>query len=267
MHRRAGSHPPASRARRLRSTAGASASPPYGSRAMRSTTPHSGTSRGCDAEISGVRTSSPRTGSGRPAAARCRTRQSARQAPPQAPRRPPGGAPRRNECPRRASARAMPARRERFGSRILRRQQAGAVVPDERVQAPHPAVRTDRRQQAPTASRSARRRRPVRGSFTRSESAESKDCSRPRGNAEFWTRVDRKMLWWPGHRQTDRFRVCSPASRRVAALRPRFRGAHGLDAGSAHAVQTCPCLTMPHSRPPRCCGRPSVQIDAVSDDR
>ena len=92
-------------------------------------------------------------------------------------------------------------------------------------------------------------------------------CSRPRGNAEFWTRVDRKMLWWPGHRQTDRFRVCSPASRRVAALRPRFRGAHGLDAGSAHAVQTCPCLTMPHSRPPRCCGRPSVQIDAVSDDR
>ena len=92
-------------------------------------------------------------------------------------------------------------------------------------------------------------------------------CSRPRGNAEFWTRVDRKMLWWPGHRQTGRFRVCSPASRRVAALRPRFRGAHGLDAGSAHAVQTCPCLTMPHSRPPRCCGRPSVQIDAVSDDR
>ena len=124
---------------------------------------------------------------------------------------------------------------------------------------------------AAAEGRGARGRR-VRRRATARRSAEAGrgragGCSRPRGNAEFWTRVDRKMLWWPGHRQTDRFRVCSPASRRVAALRPRFRGAHGLDAGSAHAVQTCPCLTMPHSRPPRCCGRPSVQIDAVSDDR
>ena len=29
--------------------------------------------------------------------------------------------------------------------------------------------------------------------------------------------------------------VCSPASRRVAPLRPRYRGACGLDTGSAHA--------------------------------
>ena len=61
------------------------------------------------------------------------------------------------------------------------------------------------------------------------------ECSRPRGTAEFWTRVGHKVLWWPGHRLTDSVRVCSPASRPVAPLGPRFRGAYGLDAGSAHA--------------------------------
>ena len=57
---------------------------------------------------------------------------------------------------------------------------------------------------------------------------------------------------WPGHRPTDIFGVCSPPSRRVAALRPPLRGAFGLDGGSAHAcpdrhaIGRCPTLTPLH---------------------
>ena len=43
----------------------------------------------------------------------------------------------------------------------------------------------------------------------------------------------------------DSVRVCSPASRRVAPLRPRFGGACGLDAGSAHARPDWLLQTMP----------------------
>ena len=57
------------------------------------------------------------------------------------------------------------------------------------------------------------------------------------------------MLWWPGHRLIDSVRVCSPASRRVAPLRPRFRGACGLDAGSAHARPDWLLQTMPGPDP------------------
>ena len=50
---------------------------------------------------------------------------------------------------------------------------------------------------------------------------------------------------WGGHRQTHSVRVCSPPSRRVAPL----RGAHGLDAGSAHAHPgSCLTMTRPDSR-------------------
>ena len=51
------------------------------------------------------------------------------------------------------------------------------------------------------------------------------------------------------HRQTNSVRVCSPASRRVAPLRPRYRGAHGLDAGSAHARPGWLLPTMPNHDP------------------
>ena len=73
-----------------------------------------------------------------------------------------------------------------------------------------------------------------------------------------------QMLWCWRYRQTDSVRVCSPSSRRVAPLRPRYRGAHGLDGGSAHArpdrlrVRRCPILT------PTCCGRRRAQSNALS---
>ncbi len=73
-------------------------------------------------------------------------------------------------------------------------------------------------------------------------------CSRPRGNDQFSTRVDHKMLWWPGHRLIDSVRVCSSASRRVAPLRPRFAGLTALTPAPRTLVQTgscrrCPILT------------------------
>ena len=54
--------------------------------------------------------------------------------------------------------------------------------------------------------------------------------------------------WWPGHRLTDSVRVCSPASRRVAPLRPRFAGLTALTPAPRTLVQTgscrrCPILT------------------------
>ena len=59
-------------------------------------------------------------------------------------------------------------------------------------------------------------------------------------------------------------RVCSPASRRVASLRPRFRGADGPDAGSAHARSRLALADDAHSY---CCGRRPVQDDTLSGDR
>ena len=50
--------------------------------------------------------------------------------------------------------------------------------------------------------------------------------------------ADPKMLWWPGHRPTDSFGVCSPPSRRVASLRPRFAGLAAWTAAPRTPVQT-----------------------------
>ena len=69
------------------------------------------------------------------------------------------------------------------------------------------------------------------------------------------------------HRQANSVRVCSPASRRVASLRPRSAGLTGLDAGSAHARPDWLLLTMPTPTPPTCCGRRPVQDDTLSSDR
>ncbi len=82
----------------------------------------------------------------------------------------------------------------------------------------------------------------------RSPSPRSSTCSRPRGNDQFSTRVDHKMLWWPGHRLIDSVRVCSSASRRVAPLRPRFAGLTALTPAPRTLVQAgscrrCPILT------------------------
>ena len=43
--------------------------------------------------------------------------------------------------------------------------------------------------------------------------------------AFFWTSADHKMLWCRRRRQTNSVRVCSPTPKRVASLRPRWRGA------------------------------------------
>ena len=61
-----------------------------------------------------------------------------------------------------------------------------------------------------------------------SEPERGQRCSRPPGTGQFWTRVDPKILWRPGHRPTHSFGVCSPSSRRVAPLRPRYAGLSAL---------------------------------------
>ena len=66
------------------------------------------------------------------------------------------------------------------------------------------------------------------------------------------------------HRQTNSVRVCSPASRRFASLRPPLRGASGPDAGSAHARPDWLLLTMPAHTTPTCCGRPSAPESIIS---
>ena len=75
------------------------------------------------------------------------------------------------------------------------------------------------------------------------------DCSRPPGTGQFRTRVDPKMLWWPGHRPTHSFGVCSPSSRRVAPLRPRYAGLSALTTAPRTPVQTGSYRTMPNSDP------------------
>ena len=62
-------------------------------------------------------------------------------------------------------------------------------------------------------------------------------CSRPRGTGQFRTRVDPKMLWWPGHRPTHSFGVRGAVVKARRSAPPPLRGALGLDDGSAHA---CP---------------------------
>ena len=74
-------------------------------------------------------------------------------------------------------------------------------------------------------------------------------CSRPPGTGQFRTRVDPKMLWWPGHRPTHSFGGCSPSSRRVAPLRPRYAGLSALTTAPRTPVQTGSYRTMPNSDP------------------
>ena len=57
------------------------------------------------------------------------------------------------------------------------------------------------------------------------------------------------MLWWPGHRPTHSFGGCSPASRRVAPLRPRYAGLSALTTAPRTPVQTGSYRTMPNSDP------------------
>ncbi len=57
------------------------------------------------------------------------------------------------------------------------------------------------------------------------------------------------MLWSPGHRQTHSFRVCSPSSRRVATLCPRYAGLSALTTAPPTHVQTGSYPTMPGPDP------------------
>ena len=74
-------------------------------------------------------------------------------------------------------------------------------------------------------------------------------CSRARATAEFWTRVDRKMLWSlaaSSDQQCARV-LASVKARRSAP--PPLRGAQGLDPGSAHARPDWLLPTMPDPDP------------------
>ena len=74
-------------------------------------------------------------------------------------------------------------------------------------------------------------------------------CWRARGSAKFWTRVDRKMCGHRRHRQPNSVRVCSPASRRLATLRPRFAGLTALTPAPRTLVQTGSCRRCPLMHP------------------
>ncbi len=74
-------------------------------------------------------------------------------------------------------------------------------------------------------------------------------CCRTRESDRFEPGPDPKMLWWPGHGPTDSFGVCSPSSRRVAALRPRFAGLSALTTAPRAPVQTGRLWTMPNPDP------------------
>ena len=51
------------------------------------------------------------------------------------------------------------------------------------------------------------------------------------------------------HRQTTSVRVCSPSSRRLATLGPRFAGLTALTTAPRTLVRTGSCLSMPNPRP------------------
>ena len=73
-----------------------------------------------------------------------------------------------------------------------------------------------------------------------------RDCSRARATAEFWTRVDRKMLWSPAaSSDRQRARVLASVKARRSAP-PPLRRAQGLDPGSAHARPDWLLPTMPN---------------------
>ena len=66
-------------------------------------------------------------------------------------------------------------------------------------------------------------------------------CCRARGTDRNWTRVDRKICGRRRHRQANSVRLCSPASRRVASLRPRSAGLPALTPAPRTLVQTGSC--------------------------
>ena len=80
-------------------------------------------------------------------------------------------------------------------------------------------------------------------------------CWRAPECAGFSPTVDHKVLWSVGAVEADSVRVCSPPSRRVAALRPPLRGADGLDGGSAHPRTDWPSSDGATTYTPTCCGR------------
>ena len=78
------------------------------------------------------------------------------------------------------------------------------------------------------------------------DAARTSWCSRPPGTGQFWTCVDPKILWWPGHRPAHSFGVCSPSSRCVAPLRPRYTGLSALTTAPRTPAQTGSYRTMPN---------------------
>ena len=75
------------------------------------------------------------------------------------------------------------------------------------------------------------------------------ECCRSRVCERFSTSVDPKMLRSPTAPSRLSVRVCSPPSRRCAALRPRFAGLKAWTAAPRTLVQTASCTTAPQSRP------------------
>ena len=75
------------------------------------------------------------------------------------------------------------------------------------------------------------------------------ECWRAPECAGFSSTVDNKVLWSFGAVEADSVRVCSPPSRRVAALRPRFAGLTALTAAPRTLVQTGLRPTAPQHTP------------------
>ena len=95
----------------------------------------------------------------------------------------------------------------------------------------------------------------------------SAGCCRARGTERICPQVDRKRLGPPvassGH---QRARVLAVVKAPRCA-RPPLRGADGLDDGSAHARPDWLLSVDAQSRSPRCCGRRSVSLRRLSDER
>ena len=164
---------------------------------MRSTTLRSSTVRGCDAVICGVRNffaeKWPGIADPQPDVKHPSPRDKLAEEPSVARRA--RLVPRGNELPS-AGQRPHDAGVQRaLANRLLRRQRVCAGVPDERVQAPHRAHRT-------VGTR----------------------CCRLRRNDRFRPDAESKILWSPTAPSRPRVTVCSPPSRRVAALRFRYGG-------------------------------------------
>ena len=71
--------------------------------------------------------------------------------------------------------------------------------------------------------------------------AADRRCCRARGTDRNWTRGRPQDVVVAGHRQANSVRVCAPASRRVASLRPRSAGLTALTPAPRTLVQTGSC--------------------------